>query len=141
MPMTWTVQGYVMKLFGGPIDWKSRKQSTVATSTTEAELLAPSRAAQETYWRKRLFNAVDFELDHDIHISSSDNKRTVDSIKNVGTKWVRHTARSYRFGPPSPIRAPGTRYIRNTSLLPFYQVMALFALEPLQVSCITMSSS
>jgi hypothetical protein len=45
LPMTWTVQGYVMKLFGGPIDWKSRKQSTVATSTTEAELLAPSRAA------------------------------------------------------------------------------------------------
>jgi len=31
----------------GPIDWKSRKQ--VTTSTTEAELLAPSRAAQETY--------------------------------------------------------------------------------------------
>ena len=44
----------------GPIDWKSRKQ--VTTSTTEAELLAPSRAAQETYWWKRLFNAVDFNL-------------------------------------------------------------------------------
>ena len=65
---------------GGPIDWKSRKQTTVTTSTTEAELLAPSRAAQETYWWKRLFNAVDFELDHDIHISC-DNKPTVDSIK------------------------------------------------------------
>ena len=84
LPMTWTVQGYVMKLFGGSIDWKSRKQTIVATSITEAELLAPSRAAQESYWRKRLFNAVDFELDHDIHISSSDNKRTADSIKKEG---------------------------------------------------------
>jgi hypothetical protein len=60
---------------------KSRKQTTVTTSTTEAELLAPSRAAQETYWWwKRLFNAVDFELDNDIHISC-DNKPTVDSIR------------------------------------------------------------
>jgi hypothetical protein len=52
-----------------PIDWKSRKQTTVTTSTTETEFVAPSRAAKETYWWKRLFNAVGFELDHDIHVS------------------------------------------------------------------------
>jgi len=80
LPLTWTAQRYVVKLFWGPIEWKSRKQTTVTTSTTEAKLLAPSRAAQETYWWKILFNAVDFELDHDIHISC-DNKPTVDSIK------------------------------------------------------------
>ena len=77
LPITRTTQGYVMKLFGGPIDWKSRKQTTVTTSTTETELLAPSRAAQEKYWWKRLVNAVDVELDHDIHVSR-DDKRTVD---------------------------------------------------------------
>jgi len=43
LPTTRTAQGYVVKLFGGPIDWKSRKQITVTASTTEAELLAPSR--------------------------------------------------------------------------------------------------
>jgi hypothetical protein len=32
-------QGYIMKLFGGAIGWKSGKQSVVSTSTTEAELL------------------------------------------------------------------------------------------------------
>ena len=34
-----STQGYLLKLFGGAIDWKSKKQSTVTTSTTEAELL------------------------------------------------------------------------------------------------------
>ena len=29
-----STEGYLFKLFGGPIDWVSRKQQTVATSTT-----------------------------------------------------------------------------------------------------------
>ncbi|KOS36072.1 hypothetical protein ACN38_g13245 [Penicillium nordicum] len=33
-------EGYICKLYGGPIDWKASKQKTVTTSTTEAELLA-----------------------------------------------------------------------------------------------------
>jgi hypothetical protein len=74
-----STQGYVIKLFGGPIDWKSGKQATVTTSTTEAERLALSRAAQETYWWKRMFGAVDFEPDHNIYIAC-DNKQTVDSM-------------------------------------------------------------
>jgi Reverse transcriptase (RNA-dependent DNA polymerase) len=40
--------GYLFQLFGGPIDWKAAKQRTVTTSSTEAELLALSRAAKET---------------------------------------------------------------------------------------------
>jgi hypothetical protein len=65
-----------MKLFGDPIDWKLGRQATVTTSTTEAELLA---LAQETYRWKRMFNAVDFEPDHDIY-AAWDNKQTVDSM-------------------------------------------------------------
>jgi hypothetical protein len=75
-----STQGYLMKLFGGAIDWKSGKQSTVTTSTTEAELLALSRAAQETYWWKRVFDAIDFDPDHEIHIAC-DNKQTVDAMR------------------------------------------------------------
>ena len=36
-------EGYLIKLFGLPIDWKSTKQRTVTKSTTEAELYALSR--------------------------------------------------------------------------------------------------
>jgi len=68
-----------MKLFGGAIDWKSGNQSTVTTSTTEVELLALSRTAQETYWWRILFDGVQFDPGHDIHILC-DNRQTVDSM-------------------------------------------------------------
>jgi len=35
-------QGYIIKLFGGPIAWRANKQDTVTTSSIEAELLALS---------------------------------------------------------------------------------------------------
>ncbi|KAG0158330.1 hypothetical protein PDIDSM_5843 [Penicillium digitatum] len=39
-------EGYLCKLYGGPIDWKASKQKTVTTSTTEAELLALAEAGK-----------------------------------------------------------------------------------------------
>jgi hypothetical protein len=40
----YSTEGYLLKLFNGPIDWRSTKQKTVTTSSTEAELLALSSA-------------------------------------------------------------------------------------------------
>ena len=42
-----SIEGYLFQLFGGPIDWKSMKQKTVTTSSTEAKLLTFSHAAKE----------------------------------------------------------------------------------------------
>lgn len=69
-------QGYLCKLYGGCVDWKAGKQKTVTTSTTEAELLAISEAGKNVFWWKRLFEAIDFELGHDIVIKC-DNAQTV----------------------------------------------------------------
>ena len=43
-------QGYIMKLFGGPVTWQANKQDTVTTSSTEAELLAISQTAKESIY-------------------------------------------------------------------------------------------
>ncbi len=40
---------YNFLLLRGPVDWKSTKQQTVTTSSTEAELLALSDAAKGMY--------------------------------------------------------------------------------------------
>ncbi|XP_071694320.1 secreted RxLR effector protein 161-like [Rutidosis leptorrhynchoides] len=45
--------GYVFILNGGAITWKSSKQKVVAQSTTEAEYIAASEAAQEAAWMKK----------------------------------------------------------------------------------------
>jgi hypothetical protein len=42
-----STQGWFIKLAGAPIKWASKKQSTVATSSTVAEYLAIELVAQE----------------------------------------------------------------------------------------------
>jgi hypothetical protein len=42
--------GYVFVINGGAVDWKSKKQSTIAMSATEAEYIAASEAAMEAVW-------------------------------------------------------------------------------------------
>ncbi|KAL0413273.1 UNVERIFIED_CONTAM: Retrovirus-related Pol polyprotein from transposon TNT 1-94 [Sesamum radiatum] len=44
--------GFVFKLNGGVVAWKSSKQDTTADSTTEAEYIAASQAAKEAVWMK-----------------------------------------------------------------------------------------
>lgn len=44
-----STEGYTFHLFNALIDWQSSKQRTVVRSTTEAELLALSRATTQLY--------------------------------------------------------------------------------------------
>lgn len=49
-----SILGYVYMLAGGPVSWMSRKQKSVATSTTEAEYMALSTCAKEGMWMVQL---------------------------------------------------------------------------------------
>ncbi|GKD75761.1 retrovirus-related pol polyprotein from transposon TNT 1-94 [Tanacetum coccineum] len=42
-----------LDLNGGDVDWKSAKQSTIATSSTEAEYMAASEASKEPVWIRK----------------------------------------------------------------------------------------
>jgi len=45
--------GFVFKVNGGAVSWKSSKKETVANSTTEAEYIAASEAAKEGVWIRK----------------------------------------------------------------------------------------
>lgn len=69
-------QGYVLRLYGGPIAWKASKQTTVTTSSTEAELVAASEAAKEMIAAGRLLNSLEVKLNEPLHLEI-DNRQTI----------------------------------------------------------------
>ena len=58
-----SVTGYVVLLAQGPVCWLSRKQKTVALSSTEAEYMAMSNTAQQLIWKQNLFKEIGFPID------------------------------------------------------------------------------
>jgi hypothetical protein len=62
-----SISGYLFMLGGGAISWSSKKQSTVALSSTEAEYIALVQAAKESIWLQRLLGELGrTERDHRI---------------------------------------------------------------------------
>ncbi|KAM1772047.1 hypothetical protein ACFX11_046791 [Malus domestica] len=50
--------GYVFTLNGGAVSWKSKKQSVIADSTTEAEYVATAEAGKEAFWMKKFITEL-----------------------------------------------------------------------------------
>lgn len=72
--------GVVCLYAGGAVSWLSQRQSSVAISTTEAEIVAASEAAKELVWLKRLYEEV-IEL-KSIPILNVDNEAAIRLARN-----------------------------------------------------------
>jgi len=55
-----SISGYVFLSNAGAITWMSKKQATVALSTTEAEYVAISEAVHEATWLRHLYGELGF---------------------------------------------------------------------------------
>jgi hypothetical protein len=79
-------------LAGGPITWASKKQSSVALSTCEAEYMALCKTTTEGMWLRRLLHELDFQTpskapdtNHDIQIRphiKADNQGAIALAEN-----------------------------------------------------------
>ena len=49
-----STSGYVFQIGGGAVSWRSKKQTSVALSTAEAEYVALASATQEALWMRQL---------------------------------------------------------------------------------------
>ena len=73
--------GYVFTLGGGAISWNSKRQATVALSTTEAEYMALSSATQEAIWLRSLLKDLD-ALQQQPTVIYEDNQACIAVVKN-----------------------------------------------------------
>ena len=80
-----STSGYIFVLNGGAISWASRKQPTVALSSTEAEYIALTQAVKEVLWLRTLFSEIGApQHAREIAQISSDNQGAIALAKNPG---------------------------------------------------------
>lgn len=77
-----SVGGYVFMLNGGPIAWRSRKQTVVATSTAEAEYRAVSSCACEAIWFRHFFEEINRRFGSSPVIIHIDNQAALQMTEN-----------------------------------------------------------
>jgi hypothetical protein len=54
--------GYIFQVYGGVVAWRSRRQTTVALSTTEAEYMASADATRQAIWLKLLLSDLGIDI-------------------------------------------------------------------------------
>jgi hypothetical protein len=89
--------GFVFKLCGAAVSWKSRLQKTPALSSTEAEYMAVGSAVQEAISLRALLGELGYPQQSatDIH---EDNQGCIALASNVGTSQrTRHIAIRHHF--------------------------------------------
>ncbi|MCO5567452.1 hypothetical protein L7F22_021143 [Adiantum nelumboides] len=72
--------GYVFMLAGAAISWRSKRQSTVAASSCEAEYRAATDAAKEAIWIGNFLRELNFEV-HLPHAIYCDSMAAIDASK------------------------------------------------------------
>jgi hypothetical protein len=89
--------GYVFVLNGGAISWSSRRQQTVAASTTEAEYMAAAGAVKEALWLRKLCKDLQLGAAGAVNILA-DNQSAIKLLKNpISSVRSKHIDVIYHF--------------------------------------------
>ena len=76
-----SVSGYLFKLHGGAVSWSSKRQPTVALSSTEAEYMALTHATKEAIWLKMFLAELGMVLKSPL-VLYEDNQSSVQLAKH-----------------------------------------------------------
>lgn len=90
-----STSGCLFQVFGNTVAWRSKKQSVVALSTTEAEFISLSEAAVEGLWIKKIL--CDLRINCNSITLYEDNQSTIKSVKNPEQKRLKHIDIKYNF--------------------------------------------
>ncbi|KAK2070593.1 hypothetical protein P8C59_005077 [Phyllachora maydis] len=89
--------GYLYKLAGGPISWKTKRATTIALSTLEAETNGLTEAIREVQWIIGLFSELHRPIDYPITLYG-DNQGSI-TVANDPALYARtkHTLLKFRY--------------------------------------------
>lgn len=73
--------GHVVNMSGGAVNWSSKRQATVALSSTEAEYMAASTAVCDVIWLKQLADELNRGADKSITVFC-DNESAIKLAKS-----------------------------------------------------------
>ena len=82
--------GFVLMFNGGPISWKSRRQDSVALSTSEAEYMAASEGGKEVVYIRAILQDFGFSQQGPTNLYEDNLAAVAMSINPVRRKYSRH---------------------------------------------------
>jgi len=91
--------GYVFVINRGAVDWKSKKESTIAMSATEAEYIVASKAAMEAVWIRKFILGLGVmpSIESPIGMYCENSVAIIFANEPVVMKGTRHFLRKYHY--------------------------------------------
>lgn len=92
-----SVTGYVFKVFGSTVSWCSKKQTTVAISSSESEYIALSAATAEALWVAGVLEDMKVKDPATPVTLFEDNRGCIGMASNLETKRSKHIDVKHHF--------------------------------------------
>ena len=124
-PTRHSTSGYLFILNGGAVSWASKRQKSVATSTTEAEYMALALGTKEAIWLRRLLGELGM-VSYSPTLLLVDNQSCIKLAKNPENhQLTKHIDTQYHF-----IREEVERQIVRVEFCPTKAMAADFLTKP-----------
>ena len=101
--------GYIFSTHGGIVAWKSKRQPTVALSTTQAKLLASTEAGKEAIWLRQLLQ--------DFQVGSQAETATVIRNNNQGAVQLAKHQHGFKVNKAFDLRAQWMREHQDNGVI------------------------
>jgi len=88
--------GFLIELYGNPVCWTTKKQTTVALSSTEAEYVALATASTEVVWTRNFLRELGWTIE-DSTIVYEDNQSCIHLLSKYEHQRLKHIDVKFNF--------------------------------------------
>jgi hypothetical protein len=92
-----SISGNIFQVYDGTVSWMTRKQNTVALSSTEAEYVSLSQAFCEAIWLRNLLEELGVQVDHPVPLYEDNQSCIRIAEEPCDHKRMKHVDIRYNF--------------------------------------------